>query len=101
MKTSRRAFISMVGTGSAAAALSGCDQAANVLTALAGLDEQRDLRPPTENEIDPVAHALPVDPDDARADLEVQLLCDAAGFDLCDADHGSSGGGEDSLGGEP
>jgi uncharacterized protein (DUF1800 family) len=58
MKTSRRTFITVLGASATTAALSGCDQAANVIATLAGLDTDRDLRPPTADEIDPVMHAI-------------------------------------------
>src|SRR5690606_14070962 len=37
--------------------------------------------------IDGVPHRLAVDPDDAAADLQLELLRDAAGQDLRDSDH--------------
>ena len=60
---------------------------------VAGLGEgpqlHRGLRQ-QEGQVDGVAHPLPVDADDAAADLERQLLGDASRLDGGDADHGTS-----------
>ena len=47
-----------------------------------GLELQGALRQ-EEGQVDAVADSLPVDPDDARPDLEVELVRNAASFDLC------------------
>ena len=43
-----------------------------------------------EGQVDAVAHPLSVDAHNARADLQMELVGDAAGFDFGDSDHNST-----------